>query len=398
MPDISDRIKGIVPEGEADGWEVHFTAFARKNAGEDILMLSIGDHEFPTPAETVEACVREVRAGHHHYTELAGKPALRTAIATMTEQATGVATTIDNVLATIGGQSALYSALLGTLDPGDHGIMISPYYVTYPGAFNVTGAKHTVVDALAENDFQPDPDAIRAAVLPQTRALLINSPNNPTGAVYSRKTLEAIAGICREHDLWLISDEVYWTHTGRSHPHISPRSLPGMKDRTLVVNSLSKSHGMTGWRVGWLVAPAPFIRLATNLNLISTYGLNDFVSRAASEAVTRRIGVDEIAGIYRQRRDRFIAALRGINSITLRGSDGGMYLMLDVRQIASSGQEFAWDLLDAEKMAVLPGESFGRAAAGHIRISLCQTDELLEEAAIRLARFVSNRIPSQEAT
>ncbi len=397
MPEISNRIRGIVPEGESDGWEVHFAAFARKNAGEDILMLSIGDHEFPTPQETVEACVREVRAGHHHYTELAGRPALRSAIAAMTQQATGVATVQENVIATIGGQAALYSALLGTLDAGDHGVMISPYYVTYPGAFNVTGASHSVVDAHAENGFQPDPRDIRAAIRPNTKTLLINSPNNPTGAVYSRPVLEAIAEICIEHDLWLVSDEVYWTHTGPDHPHISPRALPGMKDRTLVVNSLSKSHGMTGWRVGWLVAPEPFVRLATNLNLISTYGLNDFVSRAATEAVRNGYGVSEIATLYEKRRARFLNSIRGINAITIRGSEGGMYLMLDVRSVAKSGQDFAWALLDAEKMAVLPGESFGRAAAGHIRISLCQTDELLEEAARRLRRFVADQLASNEA-
>ncbi len=395
MPKISNRIGGIVPEGEADGWEVHFAAFARKNAGEDILMLSIGDHEFATPAETVEACVGELRAGHHHYTELAGRPALRSAIAAMTQETTGVATSAGNILATIGGQAALYSALLGTLDPGDHGIMVSPYYVTYPGAHNVTGATHTVVDARAEDGFQPDPSDIRAAIRPNTKTLLINSPNNPTGAVYSIKTLNAIADICRDNDLWLISDEVYWSHTSPDHPHISPRSLPGMEERTLVVNSLSKSHGMTGWRVGWLAGPEAFISTATNLNLISTYGLNDFVSRAATAAIENGYGLEAIASLYQRRREKFLAAIFGINAITVRGSKGGMYLMLDIRNVASTGQDFAWALLEEENMAVLPGESFGRAAAGHIRISLCQSDEMLDEAAIRLGRFISNRLSGQ---
>ena len=392
MPEISCRLRNIVPEGETDGWDVHFSAFARRKSGEDILMLSIGDHEFDTPEKTVEACARAVRGGHHHYSEIAGIPSLRAAIAAMTEETTGVGTAVDNILATIGGQAALYTALLGTLDSGNHGIMISPYYVTYPGAFNVTGAAHTVVAARAENGFQPDPEDIRAAIGPNTKSLLINSPNNPTGAVYSSSTLNAIAAICREHDLWLISDEVYWSHTSADHPHISPRSLDGMKDRTLVVNSVSKSHGMTGWRVGWLVAPEAFIKTGANLNLISTYGLNDFVSRAATEAIAGRVGLDEIAAIYARRREKFLTAIRGINAITVRGSEGGMYLMVDIRQIAESGREFAWALLDEEKMAVLPGESFGQAAAGHVRISLCQTDELLEEASVRLKRFVTSRL------
>ncbi|MEX0346517.1 MAG: pyridoxal phosphate-dependent aminotransferase [Rhizobiaceae bacterium] len=391
MPDISKRLLGIVPEGENDGWEVHFAAFERKMAGEDILMLSIGDHEFDTPEATVEACVRAVRGGHHHYSEIAGMPALRAAIAKMTEESTGVETSPAQVLATIGGQAALNSALLGTLDHGDHGIMISPYYVTYPGGFNFTGASHTVVDASAENGFQPDPEDIRAAVRSNTKSLLINSPNNPTGAVYSRETLEEIADICREHDLWLISDEVYSTHTGPEHPHISPRALEGMKQRTLVINSLSKSHGMTGWRVGWLIAPERFVQSGRNLNLISTYGLNDFVSRAATEAIENAYGVDEITHIYAKRQAKFVELMRGINSVTVRGSEGGMYVMLDIRGVAATGQEFAWALLNAEKVAVLPGESFGSAATGHVRISMCQTDELLEEAAYRLKRFVTSQ-------
>lgn len=393
MPDISDRVRGIIPDGQGDGWEVHFEALSRKAAGQDILVLSVGDHEFPTPEETVEACVEAVRGGHHHYTLISGMPAFRQAVARMTEQTTGVATTENNVLATIGGQAALYTTMLATLDPSDHGIMVSPYYVTYPGVFNVTGASHSVVDAVAENGFQPNPDDIRAAIRPNTKTLLINSPNNPTGAVYSQAALEEIASICIEHDLWLVSDEVYWSHTGSDYPHISPRSLPGMKDRTIVVNSLSKSHGMTGWRVGWLVAPEDFIRLCTNVNLISTYGLNDFVSRAAVEAVSNRFGLDEITNLYASRREKFLDTVRGINALTIRGSEGGMYLMLDIRKVAKTGEEFAWALLDAENMSVLPGESFGRAASGHIRISLCQTDDKLEEAARRLKRFVASKIP-----
>src|SRR5690606_13925532 len=123
---------------------------------------------------------------------------------------------------------------------------------------------------------------------------LINTPNNPTGAVYTRPVLQAIAKLCIEHDLWLISDEVYWTHTGPLHPHLSPIALPGMRERTLIVNSMSKSHGMTGWRIGWLQGPADAVRKLTNLNLVSSYGLNDFVSRAAIEAIENDHGVQEI--------------------------------------------------------------------------------------------------------
>jgi arginine:pyruvate transaminase len=309
-------------------------------------------------------------------------------MAKIASEATGVPTTADEVLATPGGQSALYAAVQATLDPGDHAVVVAPYYATYPGTFRAAGASFTVVEARAEDGFQPDAKAIEEAVRPNTRAILINTPNNPTGAVYTRGTLEGIAEICRKHDLWLFSDEVYWTLAG-AEPHLSPRALPGMKERTLVINSLSKSHGMTGWRIGWLTGPADLIRLAIGLNLVSTYGLNDFVSRAAIEALENRYGVDEIAARYAARRDIFLGEMRGFNAVTVRGSEGGMYVMLDIRAVEPDCERFAWALLEAEKVGVMPGSSFGEAAAGHIRISLCQPDELLKEAAKRLRRFIS---------
>ena len=385
MPTPSSRVSGITPSGK-DGWEVHFEAMTRHQAGEPIIMLSVGDHDFDTPNETVEACVREVRAGHHHYTQLPGIPRLRAAMANISTACTGVETTAHQVLATPGGQAALFAAVLGTIDPGGHAIVVAPYYATYPGTFRAAGAGFTVVEARAEDGFQPDIAAIEKAVEPNTRAILINTPNNPTGAVYNRGSLEGIADVCRRHDLWLLSDEVYWTLGGGEH--LSPRALPGMAERTLVINSMSKSHGMTGWRIGWLTGPEDFITTLINLNLVSTYGLPDFVSRAAVEALENGYGVNEIAARYAGRRTVFLDAIRGANGVTVRGSEGGMYVMLDISVIEPDCEAFAWGLLEAEKVAVMPGGSFGDAAAGHIRISLCQPDEVLREAAARLRRFV----------
>lgn len=387
MPHPSSRISGITPSGK-DGWEVHFAAMTRKQAGEDIIMLSVGDHDFDTPAETVEAAVRYVRGGYHHYTQLPGLPRLREAMAKLSTRCTGVATSAAEILATPGGQAALFAAVQATLDPGQHAIVVAPYYATYPGTFRAAGAGFTVVETRAEDSFQPDPAAIEKAIEPNTRAILINTPNNPTGAVYTRAHLEAIADICRRHDLWLLSDEVYWTIAHGEH--ISPRSLPGMAERTLVINSMSKSHGMTGWRIGWLTGPEPIISLLISLNLVSTYGLPDFVSRAAIEALENDWGVEEIARIYDTRRLAFLDAIRGVNGITVRGSEGGMYVMLDISEIEPDCEKFAWALLEAEKLAVMPGSSFGEAASGHIRISLCQSESVLNEAAARLQRFAAN--------
>ena len=388
MPEPSKRVAGIIPSGR-DGWELHFTALTRKQAGEDILMLSIGDHDFDTPAETVEACVRLVRGGYHHYSQLAGIPALRRAMATLSTACTGVETVADQILAAPGGQAALYAAVQGTLDPGSHAIVVAPYYATYPGTFRAAGADFTVVETTAADGFQPRASAIEAAVRPNTRAILINTPNNPTGAVYTRASLEAIADLCKAKDLWLLSDEVYWTLTGADRRHLSPRALPGMAERTLVINSMSKSHAMTGWRIGWLTGPERIIALLTNLNLVTTYGLPDFVSRAAQEAIENGYGVKEIADRYASRRTAFLDAIHGMNDVVVRGSEGGMYVMLDISAIEPDCEKFAFALLDAEKVAVMPGSSFGEAAAGHIRISLTQPEAVLQEAAARLRRFAS---------
>ncbi|MET0599869.1 MAG: pyridoxal phosphate-dependent aminotransferase [Mesorhizobium sp.] len=389
MPRPSSRISGITPSGK-DGWEVHLAAITRSQAGEDIIMLSVGDHDFDTPSDTVEACVRAVRGGFHHYTQLPGIPRLRAAMARVSTRATGVPTAPEQVIATPGGQAALYAAIQGVIDPGGHAVVVAPYYATYPGTFRAAGAGFTVVEARAEDGFEPRAEAIRKALQPNTRAILVNTPNNPTGAVYSPASLEGLADICRRNDLWLISDEVYWTLGGGEH--LSPRALPGMAERTLVINSLSKSHGMTGWRIGWLTGPVELVTLLVSLNLVTTYGLTDFVSHAAAEALENDYGVAEIAERYAARRKLWLEAMRGINNVTVRGSEGGMYAMLDIRAVDPDCERFAWAFLEAENVAVMPGASFGEAAAGHIRVSLCQPEEVLREAARRLRRFVGSYV------
>jgi len=395
MPDISKRITGIMPSGK-DGWEVHFAALTRKLAGENILMLSVGDHDFDTPAGTVEACVEAVQSGHHHYIQLPGLPKLRQALARLSTECTGVDTAPEELIVTQGGQGALFASCQAVLDPGSHAVIVSPYYATYPGTVRAAGASFTEIETRSEDGFEPRAEAIAAAIRPETRMILINSPNNPTGAVYSRATLEAIAEICRRHDLWLLSDEVYWTLRGERE-HVSPRSLPGMKERTLVVNSLSKSHGMTGWRVGWLTAPAEVVKLLISLNIVSSYGMVDFVSRAAVAAVENGHGVQEIAARYGSRRKAFLDEIRGANDIVVRGSEGGMYVMLDISHINPNAEAFAWGLLEAEKVAVMPGPSFGAAAQGHIRISMCQEEPVLREAAMRIRRYIASEITRRDA-
>ncbi|MEO0999408.1 MAG: pyridoxal phosphate-dependent aminotransferase, partial [Pseudomonadota bacterium] len=280
--------------------------------------------------------------------------------------------------------AALFVAFLATLDPGDAAVIVDPYYATYP--LTVRGASGVVrtVPARPETGFQIDLDALAAAA-PGARALLINSPNNPTGAVYTRETLEGVAEIVRAHDLWLVSDEVY---DGQVHEdgHLSPRALPGMAERTLLIGSMSKSYVMTGWRLGWLHAPAPVAEEVALLCTATTYGVPGFIQDAAELALTECAEIEaEVSATYDRRRAVALAALRGANGVAVRPPAGGMYVMLDIRATGLSGKAFARRLLEEEGIAVLPGEGFGRSAAGHLRVALTVEDATLADSLARLA-------------
>ena len=240
--------------------------------------------------------------------------------------------------------------------------------------------------ARPERGFQLDRDDLMAATK-GARALLINTPNNPTGAVYDAATLAAIREACLENDLWLISDEVY---DGQVHEgaHVSPRALPGMEERTLVIGSLSKSHVMTGFRLGWIIAPPAVIDAIHGLSNATTYGVPGFIQDAATVALTTGDDYeDETAARYRRRRDKAVEALRGANKVSLSPPQGAMYVMLDIRATGLTGNEFALGLLEAEKIAVMPGESFGEAAAGHLRVALTIDDDRMVDALKRLATY-----------
>ena len=387
MPLPSNRI-GQISESDLEGWEVYIEALRLKREGKDVIMTSIGEHDFDPPDETIEACKNALDNGHHNYTDIPGKPDLREAMARVSSMALGVETKPSEVVAMPGGQSCLYAAMQATLDPGDHIIVLGPHYVTYPGTIRAAGASFTVVDTYSEDGFQPRANLIEAAIQDNTKAILINTPNNPTCAIYTRETLEAIADVCVRHDLWAISDEVYWSLTNGKH--ISPKAIDGMRDRTLALLSMSKSHGLTGWRVGWIASTEAMSYNFAQHNLVSNYGMCDFISKAAEDALNGDFGLDMIADTYRSRGQIFLDALGDTNDIRVLNEAGSMYFMIDVRAKASDSKQFAFELLKNELVAVMPGESFGPSAAGHIRISLGESEERLKQAATRLRRFASS--------
>ena len=385
--ELSRRITGLTGGG-SDGWGLYFKARRMVAEGHDIVELTIGEHDIGTDPAILEAMDASARGGHTGYAMIPGTDSLREAVAEREAARTGVPTGADNILITPGGQAALFAAHMAVLDDGDAALFCDPYYATYPGTIRAAGGVPVAVPTRPDENFQPRPADI-AARADAARALLINTPNNPTGVVYSRATLEGIAAACQKHGLWLISDEVYDTQVWEG-AHISPRALPGMAERTLVVGSMSKSHAMTGSRLGWLVGPEEAIAHLITLATHTTYGVPGFIQDAAVFALRQGEALEEkIAAPFRRRRDLAAQVLAGQNAVRPVPSQGAMYLMLDIRATGLSGEDFAEALLARERIAVMPGESFGRSAAGHVRVAMTVEDSAFAEALERLCRFAA---------
>lgn len=384
---LSQRISTLTGGG-SDGWDLFLKARKMIAAGQDVTELTIGEHDIRTDPTILHAMHAAAMGGHTGYAMVPGTPSLRETVARRAQQRTGVATTADNVLITPGGQAALFAAHVAVCEAGDRALFFDPYYATYPGTVRGVGAEPVAVATRSRDDFQPQASEI-AALAEGARSLLINSPNNPTGVVYSRDTLESIAQVCVDHDLWLISDEVYDTQIWDGD-HISPRALPGMQERTLVVGSMSKSHAMTGSRCGWVISPPEVIAHMITLATHTTYGVAGFVQGAAEFALNAGRELEEtVAAPFRRRRDLARQVLAGQNAVRLIPASGAMYLMLDIRGTGLSGDDFADRLLDQHAIAVMPGESFGSSAAGHIRVAMTVDDDAFIAALTRLLDFAT---------
>lgn len=386
MPQLSDRITSIVRGGD-DGWGVYYRAQQMRASGEPVTMLSIGDHDVKTAPEILDAMMQSARGGNLGYTSIQGSQALRQAVADRVTRTRNAGAAPENIMITSGGQGAIFSAMMALLDPGQSCIVLDPYYASFDITVRAASGVPIIVPTQAAEGFQPDPAAIADAVRDDTRAILINTPNNPSGAVYEAARLEAIAEICRSRDLWLISDELYDGQVFAG-AHVSPRDLPGMVERTVVIGSMSKGYAMTGARIGWAVAPEELVGRMVDLAGATTYGLPGFLQDASSFALTELADQERmVAERYLHRRNIAVEAVEGANRLRISPPSGGMYVMLDVRATGMTGVEFATRLLDDEKIAVMPGESFGKAAAGHVRIALTVPDGELRSAMQTMLSF-----------
>lgn len=386
----SKRIAAITGNG-SDGWGVFYKARSMMAQGIHITELTIGEHDIRTDPVILEAMYDAAKGGATGYALITGIPELRAEVATRITAQTGVETTSKNVMITPGGQAGLFAAHMAACDPGDIGVFIDPYYATYPTTLRAASVTPFAISAHAENAFCPTYGDLNTAPA-GAKSLLVNSPNNPTGTIYDDKTMNDIARFVRERDMWLVSDEVYDTQIWEGR-HTSFRAMEGMAERTMVVGSLSKSHAMTGSRLGWVIAPEHMIEMINDLATNTTYGVAGFVQHAGLCAL--RLGPEfeaQIAAPFRRRRDIALNILRDFQDIGAVPPQGAMYMMLDLRKTGLSGEEFALRLLDERHIAVMPGESFGQAAAGHIRVALTIDDDAFAIAFREVCKFAQDLI------
>lgn len=390
---------GAQPDGAGpEAWEIHYRASVAAERGEringrEVIVLSVGDPDLDTPKPMIDAAIRALRAGDTHYTGISGRQELREAIAgRFAERVPGV-WRAENVMVAAGAQNALFGASLCIAGPDDAIVAIDPMYISYSATVRVSGAALIRCSTRPEEGFRVTRAALEAAITPETRAILYSSPNNPSGVMLADAELETIAAVAIERDLWVMADEVY-SQIAFDHPHRSIAGLPGMAERTVTLDGLSKSHAMTGWRMGWAIGPTELIGHFHNLAHCMLYGLPGFSQAAALAALRDGEGggwsaASEMREIYRRRRDRFVGAISRIDELSCATPEGGMFGLVDVRATGLSSQVFAERLFEEQGVATLDARAFGPAADGFVRVSFVVEDAVIDDACARIAAFVA---------
>lgn len=352
------------------------------------ISLGVGEPDFVTPERYMKAAFEAAMAGETHYTSNYGLPALREAIADHLQRLYGVRYDPQReIIVTVGVSEALLLATHALLDPGDEILCPDPYYVAYPPCVTLAGGEFVPVPTEQENEFRVTADAIEARVTERTKALLIGYPANPTGAQMTRDDLQEIADLAARRDLLVISDEIYDRLTwGVEHTCFA--SLPGMKERTVLLGGLSKAYAMTGWRVGWLCAPSDILEAMMKIHQYVIMSAPTPSQYAAIEAL--RNGEEDVRRFlaeFDRRRKLMVKGVRDIG-LTLYEPRGAFYVFPSIRSTGMEDFEFAERLLDEEKVAVIPGSAFGERGKGHVRMCYASPYNLLEEALERIGNFV----------
>ncbi|OLP58245.1 aminotransferase [Xaviernesmea oryzae] len=384
---ITDRLADL----GSGKWVLHHEARRMKAAGVDVIELTIGEPDVaPDPALLAE-CQRSMNAGRTRYSSGRGEPSVLAALAARYAKRRPDITA-ENILCFPGTQAALYAVMTGLVESGDGVLVGDPLYATYDGVIRATGAHRVTVTLRPEHGFRMQAADLEAAVTPECRVLLLNSPHNPTGAVLTADEIDAIGALCRRHDLWIVCDEVYeqLIFSGRFD---SAFDRPDLAERVIVVSSISKSHAAPGFRSGWAVGPKEFCARLLPVSETMLFGVQPFIADMTAYALSHEIGTAaEMREAYRSRAVALAEALSGMPGLKPMLPDAGMFLLIDVSQTGLSGEDFAWALLKEEHVAVMPGGSFGENARGFVRISLTMPMQDLIEAGRRIGRLAARRM------
>lgn len=378
---LADRVAGLRPSGIRKIFDLAATM-------DDVVSLTLGEPDFDTPKPIIQAGIDALKRGETHYTANHGLLSLRQALAAHLNKLYGVEyIPQDEIVMTVGVSEALYLVFSAILNPGDEVIIPTPCFVSYQAETLLAGGEPVEVPTFVEDEFNPRIGDIEAAITDRTRIIFIGSPSNPTGAVYSRKFLEEVADLAEKHDLIVVSDEIY-DRLVYGRKHICFASLPNMKERTIVLGGFSKSYAMTGWRIGFVAGPKRFIDGMVRIHQYSVMCAPTMSQYAALAAL--EIGepyVQEMYAEYDRRRKLIVDGLNRIGLPTYEPK-GAFYAFPDIRFTGLSDEEFCMRLLREDRVAAVPGNSFGAAGEGFVRLSYATSYELIEEALNRIEHFV----------
>jgi aminotransferase len=378
---LAERVRVVKPSGIRKFFDIVASM-------PDVISLGIGEPDFVTPENIRRAGIASVEAGDTHYTSNYGTLALRQAIVQNLQRLYGVSyNPLHEVFVTVGVSEGVDAALRALVDPGDEVVTPDPGYVAYEAGILFAGGVPVPVPTYARDGFEVKAAAIEAAITPRTKVILFGNPNNPTGGVIERAELEAIADVARRHDLIVIVDEVYSRLTyGLTHTCVA--ALPGMRERTVLLNGFSKAYAMTGWRIGYAAAPQPILEAMLKVHQYAIMCASTMSQAAALEALQHgEDGVQEMLASYTTRRQMMVDGLNRIG-LTCAHPKGAFYAFPSVAKTGMSSEDFAEKLLFEEKVAVVPGNAFGAAGEGYVRCAYCTALDKIEEALERMERFV----------
>ena len=378
---LSERVRSVKPSGIRRFFDIAASM-------PELISLGVGEPDFTTPEHIREAAIASIRAGHTHYTSNYGTLALRQAIARELSERNGLIYRPENeICVTVGVSEAVDLALRAVIDPGDEVLTPDPGYVAYEAGIIFAGGVPVPVPTTAATGFAPQAQAFAERITPRTKAILLGSPNNPTGSVITRAELEGLAALARQHDLIVISDEIY-SRLIYGVEHVAVASLPGMWERTITLNGFSKAYAMTGWRVGYAAAPPAILEAMLKIHQYAIMCAPTDAQAAALQALEHgEPDVQSMVAEYQRRRHLMVAGLNRMG-LTCHDPSGAFYVFPDITSTGMTSEAFVELLIREEQVAVVPGDAFGHAGAGYVRMAYCVAYDRLTEALDRIERFV----------